>query len=126
MPKSRIVRTSEEIYSYLDKYFKSGIKSPKRFAINNNLPPTTFYQWLMKYNASLVSKEQKLDENQIVNTAIVRTSPPGFYDITTEATESVIKEPNEVKPINNIKLLINNYTLEFDVSNLKLILEALK
>ena len=121
MKRQRITRTPDEILSYLNDYFNSGIKSPRKYATSVGLPPTTFYQWLDKYQKNL---ETNSETTEMI--PVVRTVPPKFYDITNEANESSLAKLNNSQNIGLIKLSINEMKLEFDVSNIKMVLEALK
>lgn len=123
MKRQRTIRTPDEILSYLNDYFSSGIKSPRKYAASVGLPPTTFYQWLEKYQRNLETNSLPTEIS-----SVVKTTPPTFYDITNEATESSVAKLNSLqnKYSSIIKLTINDMKLEFDVSNIKIILEALK
>ncbi len=123
MKRQRTIRTPDEILSYLNDYFSSEIKSPRKYAASVGLPPTTFYQWLEKYQRNLETNSLPTEIS-----SVVKTTPPTFYDITNEATESSVAKLNSLqnKDSSIIKLTINDMKLEFDVSNIKIILEALK
>lgn len=78
-------------------------------------------RWLDKYQKNLETNSETAEM-----IPVVRTVPPKFYDITNEANESSLAKLNNSQNIGLIKLTINEMKLEFDVSNIKMVLEALK
>lgn len=102
----------------VEDFFKSNT-TVSRYSSEHNIAPSTLSDWIKKY------KYIEAPDNN--------TLP--FYDITTNlstnnATPTLNQEP-ELKPVNipkhsTIKLSTNNFTLEFDITDLKQVIEVLK
>lgn len=111
-------RTPYERKMIVEDFFKSNT-SLTRYSLEHHMCRSTLSDWVREY------KYIEAPDNN--------TQP--FYDITTNlssnnATPTLNQEP-ELKPVNipkpsTIKLSTNNFTLEFDISNLKQVIEVLK
>lgn len=105
---------------YLQKVSTSVKVSKTKFAIENNVPLTTFLDWLSKYNKY---------KNSNANEVIINNSETSnkFIEISQNSLRPVNMEDPINKPLSSkIKFKYKDITLEFDKDNLDIVLEAIK
>ncbi len=106
--------------AYVENYLKlcgeGKCYSISKYCRDNNLPKTTFYDWLAKYKNEKFNKE----DSEI---SLSSTSPT-FIELTSNVLDTPITNKNTAN--SNIKLSYKDLTLEFSDNELDRVMEIIR
>ena len=92
--------------------------SVKKYCLENNLPRTTFYDWLAKY------KNNEFNNNGDDDVSITSYTKPTFIELTKDKIAPV--PINDISNFNGIKLSYKDLTLEFNDNQLDRVMEIIR
>lgn len=106
--------------AYVENYLKlcanGNHYSLRQYCLENNLPKTTFYDWLNKYKNEQFNKEDK--------PISLTSNKPTFIELTRDDSTPVVV--NKFSTNNSIKLSYKDITLEFSDNELDKVMEIIK